>query len=309
LKSLEHPIIKSIVNQFNQDIVIEKVDFISKQMMTFFTDTGGKFFESSNEEILLQPPTKKELIKVWNKTNKTADVHKKKIRLDLEHDLDRKLDGTLGEIEESVTKIEVEETSEKQPGLINNFFKDYRSQQKQRHLQRLTRNTRMGFRKLKNQKFLFGGGVLIASISGVVSTYSGPRPVMLIAFSLLIISALLWIVAPAEFSMFHVGLIFLLNGAAGMGTPMALTHYFLNAVSEKDRISYSLFISMISGTIAGLFSFVIGSGLLKFIPMFNYSGLTVFKIYFGIIIFLLVGFFILLTTLEKLKDWVPKLTD
>ncbi len=35
LKSLEHPIIKSITNQFNQDIVIEKVDFISKQMMTF----------------------------------------------------------------------------------------------------------------------------------------------------------------------------------------------------------------------------------------------------------------------------------
>jgi len=172
LKSLEHPIIKSIVNQFNQDIVIEKVDFISKQIMTFFTDTGGKFFESSEEEILLQPPTKKELIRVWNKTNKTADVHKKKIRLDLEHDLDRKLDGTLGEIEESVTKIEVEETSKKQPGLINNLFKDYRSQQKQRHLQRLTRNTRVGFRKLKNQKFLFGGGILIGliALSILVST-------------------------------------------------------------------------------------------------------------------------------------------
>ncbi len=149
----------------------------------------------------------------------------------------------------------------------------------------------------------FGGGILIALISGVVSTYSGPRPVMLIAFSLLLASALLWIVAPAEFSIFHAGLIFLLNGVAGMGTPMALTHYFLNVVSEKDRISYSLFISMISGTIAGLFSFVVGSGLLKFIPMFDYSGLMVFKIYFGIIIFLLAGFFAVLTTLEKLKDW------
>jgi len=149
----------------------------------------------------------------------------------------------------------------------------------------------------------FGGGILIASISGIVSTYSGPRPVMLVAFSLLIISALLWIVAPADFSIYHVGLIFSLNGAAGMGAPMALTHYFLNTVSAKDRIGYSLLISMISGTIAGLFSFVVGSGLLKFIPMMNYNGMTVFKIYFGIIIFLLLGFLIVLMTLDKLKDW------
>jgi len=149
----------------------------------------------------------------------------------------------------------------------------------------------------------FGGGILIASISGIVSTHSGPRPVMLVAFSMLIISALLWIVAPVEFSIYHAGLIFALNGAAGMGTPMALTHYFLNTVSAKDRIGYSLFISMISGTIAGLFSFVVGSGLLKFIPMMDYSGMMVFKIYFGIIIFLLLGFFIVLMTLDKLKDW------
>ncbi len=149
----------------------------------------------------------------------------------------------------------------------------------------------------------FGGGILIASISGIVSSHSGPRPVILISFSLLIVSTLLWLAAPDDFSIFHAGLIFLLNGAAGMGTPMALTHYFLNVVSERDRISYSLFISMISGTIAGLFSFIVGSGLLKFIPVFGYSGLTVFKIYFGIIIFLLLVFFAVLMTLEKLKDW------
>jgi MFS family permease len=149
----------------------------------------------------------------------------------------------------------------------------------------------------------FGGGILIASISGIVSSHSGPRPVILIAFSLLIISALLWIVAPAEFSIYHAALIFLLNGAAGMGAPMALTHYFLNIISAKDRVGYSLFISMASGTCAGLFSFVIGSGLLKLLPEMGYSGMTVFKIYFSIIIFLLLGFFLVLLTLDKLKDW------
>ena len=149
----------------------------------------------------------------------------------------------------------------------------------------------------------FSGGILIASISAIVSTHSGPRPVMLLSFSLLIVSALLWIVAPDEFSIYHAGLIFMLNGAAGMGTPMALTHYFLNVVSAKDRIGYSLLISMMSGTIAGIFSLVVGSGLLKFIPSLDYNGMTVFKIYFGIIIFLLLGFFIVLMTLDKLKDW------
>lgn len=149
----------------------------------------------------------------------------------------------------------------------------------------------------------FGGGILIASISGIVSTHSGPRPVVLIAFSLLLASALLWLAAPDDFSIFHAGLIFLLNGAAGMGAPMGLNHYFLNVIPEKDRISYSLFISMIAGTIAGIFSFIIGSGLLKFIPSLGYDGLLVFKIYFGIIIFLLTGFLAVLMTLEKLKDW------
>ena len=149
----------------------------------------------------------------------------------------------------------------------------------------------------------FGGGILIASISGIVSTHSGPRPVILVSFSLLIISALLWIVAPAEFSIYHVAFIFLLNGAAGMGAPMALLHYSLNIIPARDRIGYSLFISMTSGACAGLLGFVIGGGLLKFIPILDYNGLIVFKIYFGIIIFLLIGFLIILMTLDKLKDW------
>jgi len=155
----------------------------------------------------------------------------------------------------------------------------------------------------------FGGGILITTISGIVSSHSGPRPVILVSFSLLIISALLWIVAPAEFSIYHVGLIFALNGAAGMGTPMALTHYFLNVVSEKDRIGYSLLISMISGVCAGVLSFVIGSGLLKLIPTWEYSGMDVFKVYFSIIIFMLVGFFVILLTLDKLKDWKVRTLD
>jgi len=60
---------------------------------------------------------------------------------------------------------------------------------------------------------------------------------------------------------------------------------------------------MTAGTSAGILSFVVGSGLLKFIPTLDYSGLTVFKIYFAIIIFLLLGFLIVLMTLDKLKDW------
>lgn len=88
-----------------------------------------------------------------------------------------------------------------------------------------------------------------------------------------------------------------------MGAPLALTHYFLNVVSGKDRIGYSLLISMTSGVCAGIFSFVIGSGLLKLLPFWEYSGMDVFKVYFSIIIFMLLGFFAILLTLEKLKDW------
>ncbi|MFA6716805.1 MAG: MFS transporter [Victivallaceae bacterium] len=149
----------------------------------------------------------------------------------------------------------------------------------------------------------FGGGILVAAVSGVISTHSGPRPVILLTFSLLVISALMWIVAPSKFSFAYAAFIFLLNGAAGMGAPMALTHYFLNAVSARDRLGYSLFISMTAGTCAGIFSFVVGSGLLKLIPTLDYRGMEVFKIYFGIVIFLLFAFMAVIMSLERLKDW------
>ncbi|MDD5599964.1 MAG: hypothetical protein PHV82_18615, partial [Victivallaceae bacterium] len=149
----------------------------------------------------------------------------------------------------------------------------------------------------------FGGGILIAAVSGVISTHSGPRPVVLLAFSLLIVSALMWICAPPEFSFGYTGFIFLLNGAAGMGAPMALTHYFLNIVPDKDRLGYSLFISMTAGICAGIFSFAVGAGLLKLIPALDYGGMEVFKIYFGAVIFLLFPFLLIIMSLERLRDW------
>jgi MFS family permease len=149
----------------------------------------------------------------------------------------------------------------------------------------------------------FGGGILIASVGGVLSNHSGPRPMILLAFSLLIISALLWIAAPAEFHFAYAGLIFLLNGAAGMGAPMALTHYLLNIIPDKDRLGYSLFISMTAGICAGIFSFAVGGGLLKLIPALDYSGMEVFKVYFTVIIFLLFVFLLTIMTLDRLKDW------
>lgn len=149
----------------------------------------------------------------------------------------------------------------------------------------------------------FGGGILIAAGSGIVSTHSGPRPVILLAFSLLIVSALMWIGAPAEFSFGYTGFIFLLNGAAGMGAPMALTHYFLNIIPDKDRLGYSLFISMTAGICAGLFSLAVGGGLLKLIPALDYRGLEVFRIYFSAITFLLFVFLLIIMSLDRLKDW------
>ncbi len=149
----------------------------------------------------------------------------------------------------------------------------------------------------------FFGGIVISVLSGIVSREAGPRPVVIISFSLLLVSCLMWIMAPTEFIWFYVFWIFLLNGAGGTGTPMALSHYFLNAVPAKSRISYSLLVSLIAGPTAGLFSFVVGSGLLKLLPHLGCTGMNLYRIYFCIVPVMLIVFLVMLMTLERLRDW------
>lgn len=149
----------------------------------------------------------------------------------------------------------------------------------------------------------FMGGILLSSFSGLVSSQSGPRPVIIISFSTLLLSSVLWVFAPSEFNWLHVFAIFLLNGAGSLGTPMALSHYFLNTVPAEDRMGFSLLVSVIAGPAAGLCSFLIGGGLLRLLPLTGVEGFNLYRIYFLICLLPLMVFLIMLLKLDRIEDW------
>ncbi|MBT3249664.1 MAG: DUF4012 domain-containing protein [Candidatus Pacebacteria bacterium] len=171
LEIAEHPV-SELLSKMNREKTIEnnqKISSIIKQIMSFMSDVGEDKKDSSDNEDLLKPPTKKTLVKEWNKT----DAVRQNIRLDLEHDLNDSVEK-VEKVEELKIKVEVnsELPEDKQPVVLDSFFKSYRDKEKQQHLQKIAKSTQVGFRKLKNQKFLFGGGILITltALSILIST-------------------------------------------------------------------------------------------------------------------------------------------
>ncbi len=156
LQSIKHPILKNISGRIDSEINSEKADLISKEVATLMSGVGQKKSKQGTVKDFLQPPAKKKMVETWNE----IEVAPQKLRLDLEHDVDVE---TVLEID--LKGEEEEEGVNKQPNVINALFKDYRSQQKREHLQKLTKGTKIGFHKIRNQKFLFGGGVLISMLA------------------------------------------------------------------------------------------------------------------------------------------------
>ncbi len=156
LRIIDHPIFKNISGSVAVEENSEKASSISKEILASNAVIFKKKKKHSAKNFFLQPPVKKELIKIWNK----VETAPQKLRLDLEHDL--KNDSELDAEPEAEIKDKLDD---KQPGLINTLFKNYRHQQKKEHLQKLTKSTKLGFRKIRNQKFLFSGGILISGIA------------------------------------------------------------------------------------------------------------------------------------------------
>ena len=127
--------ITSSLKDFDQETTVEKITSISRQAVSFMKSVGRRKRRTDDQEPLLAPPV-------------PLVSSPQKMRLDLERDLN-----------ESKGKCD------EQPSLIDGLFKDYRAQQRKQHLQKLTKSTRVGLRKLKGQKFLFGGGILISLLA------------------------------------------------------------------------------------------------------------------------------------------------
>lgn len=153
----------------------------------------------------------------------------------------------------------------------------------------------------------FSGGILIAFLSRLLADETGPRPLIILYFCLLSIISIFWITAPETFYWFYTFIIFLLCGCCFMGIPLVLTNYFLVTVKATDRVGVSFFVSICSGVCAGLTGGLVGSVTLKILSYFTFdTPLDIYRIYFAIVLALLLPAIYFVAKLEKQQDWGVK---
>jgi MFS family permease len=150
---------------------------------------------------------------------------------------------------------------------------------------------------------LLVGGIVSSAVNGMIADQVGPRPILMLNAAMMFIPALIWAAAPAEFMPLLIGLGFFVSGYAKFGMIMGLSHYFLSIVSGSDRVGSTLFLRVFSGAAAGLSGTIIGGGLLRVFELLGFSGLSIYRNYFRIILAVLLIVFLLVRSLERLQEW------
>ncbi|MFW6337615.1 MAG: MFS transporter [Alkalispirochaetaceae bacterium] len=147
------------------------------------------------------------------------------------------------------------------------------------------------------------GGIASALVNGVIADRVGPRPLLLLYTSGLLLVAGFWAFAPEQFRPFPVGLAFFAAGYCKFGIIVSVGHYFLSAVDETDRVGSSIFMRLSSGAAAGLAASVVGGGLLQILPTVGYEGMDVYRTYFTVALAAIALLLLVVRRLDRLEEW------
>ena len=150
--------------------------------------------------------------------------------------------------------------------------------------------------------FILAGGILSSYTNGRVADTIGPRPLLILYICGFFISAVFWSFAPQEFFTVVTALIFLLQGYCKTGLIIATNHYFLQAVQPTDRVGLSLFARMTGGLVAGIASALGGGTALSLIRAVGVEGLDVYRVFFRLVLVVLVFLLFLALRTKKLSD-------
>ncbi|MGM0431906.1 MAG: MFS transporter [Spirochaetota bacterium] len=153
---------------------------------------------------------------------------------------------------------------------------------------------------------LLVGGIVSSAVNGMIADQVGPRPIVLMNIAGFLIPATLWATAPSEFMPLLVALTFFLAGYCKIGIMIGLSHYFLLAIPNSDRVGSSLIIRVTAGAVAGLSGTVLGGGLLSWFESSGFAGMEVYRMFFRVIVFVLVILTFRVYRLEKLNEWTIK---
>ena len=148
-----------------------------------------------------------------------------------------------------------------------------------------------------------GGAVAISYLIRLLAEETGPRPLAILFYCLMIVLCLLWVVGPDTFKWYYVIWLFFLAGVAVCGTGVSMTHYFLISIPNRERVAASLTIYVISGVAAGTVGSLLGGGTLRYLNTFAMTPIDMFKAYFLVIMVVLLGGLILVSRLKPLADW------
>ncbi|MBN1154552.1 MFS transporter [candidate division KSB1 bacterium] len=147
------------------------------------------------------------------------------------------------------------------------------------------------------------GGILAALINSLILDRVGPRPMLIIYVCGLISISFLWIIAPIKMFIIYPVLLFLILGMSYAGSMTTLSHYFLTIIPDHKRVGVNMIIFMVSGLSAGLSGTFLGGGLLNTLRRLGIEGLHVYKLYFSIILLVLLPLFFMVKRLERVSDW------
>ena len=143
------------------------------------------------------------------------------------------------------------------------------------------------------------GGIVASSFNIFLLGRVGPKPMLILYSFGLVVNAFLWVISPQQFIPFYQAAIFFINGMALAGTNTSLSHYFLTAVPETERVGTNMFYLIISGTAAGVAGTVLGGGLLALLPIFDLSSLSIYRTFFAIILLVLLPLFYIIKGIER----------
>ncbi|MGL4853815.1 MAG: hypothetical protein ACRC37_00995 [Lentisphaeria bacterium] len=147
-------------------------------------------------------------------------------------------------------------------------------------------------------------GCLCASFfSSLVSEETGPRPLIIIYFSFLIIISFIWLISPDHFSPAFAAIAFFLCGIVAIGMQISLYHYFLLAIPQESRVSNGLLLNVAAGLVAGLLGSFVSSSIISILSHIIDNPINVYRTYFAIIMIILSFAILIVKNLEQLSGW------
>lgn len=133
--------------------------------------------------------------------------------------------------------------------------------------------------------FQMMGSMAAAYLNSLLVDRAGPRPVLIINMLGLVLMSVLWVFSGDEISFTYTDAVFFFVGFCTLTVQVCLSHYLLNTVRKESLLNLSLVVSMLEGGVAGLAGTFIGGGLLHYLPTWGLEGMSLYRSYFLIVVF------------------------